>query len=236
MAKSRKKEEVVEEELLDDEEEVIIEEIEYDSWIEGFLDQNRNLLLGIAGVMILAAGGLYYWNYQRQAKSKSAQEVMFKAVQYFEADSLNQALNGDGLYPGFLEIESEYSGTDEANLAKYYIGIIYLEQNNLEEGVTYLEDFDKSNSLLAVSAFTALGYAYEDMGNPQDAAQQFEKAADAVKENEFTTPKMLMEAARNYEVGGNINKARSIYEEIKEEFPNSTEGLNIDKYLGRVAQ
>jgi len=235
MAKSRKKEEVVEEEILEEEEEYI-EEVEYDSWIEEFLDRNRNILIGVAAVILLAAGGLFYWNSQRKANSESAREVMYKAVQYFEADSLNKALNGDGLYPGFLEIESKYTGTPEANLAKYYIGVIQLRQGNLEDGVRYLKEFDKSNSLLAVAAYTALGYAHQDMGDPAEAASYFEKAANAVKDNEFTTPKMLMEAGRSYEMAGNKSKARSLYERIKEEYPNSTEGLTIDKYLGRVTE
>jgi hypothetical protein len=42
---------------------------------------------------------------------------MFQAVYYFEADSLDKALNGDGNNLGFLEIIDEYSVTDAANLA-----------------------------------------------------------------------------------------------------------------------
>ncbi len=256
MAKSRKKEELVEEEILeeeefeeeeyDDEEEYEeyeddddddeYEEVEYDSKLEEFIDTRRNLLLGIAVVILLAAAGIYYWNSQRTAKSESAREVMYKAVQFFETDSLNKALNGDGLYPGFLEIESTYSGTREANLAKYYIGVIHVRQGNLDEGIQYLKEFDKSNTLLGVSAYTALGYAHEDTGDPNAAADYFEKAANAVKDNEFTTPTMLMQAARNYELAGNTSKAKSLYERIKEDYPNSTEGLTIDKYIGRVTE
>jgi hypothetical protein len=55
---------------------------------------------------------------------------MFQAVRYFESDSLNLALNGDGNNLGFLQIVEDYSGTKAGNLANYYAGVIYLKQGN----------------------------------------------------------------------------------------------------------
>ena len=42
---------------------------------------------------------------------------MFQAVYYFEADSLDRGLNGDGNNLGFLDIIDEYGITDAANLS-----------------------------------------------------------------------------------------------------------------------
>ena len=46
-----------------------------------------------------------------------AQTEMFVAEQYFAKDSFNLALNGDGNYPGFIEIAEDYSVTKAGNLA-----------------------------------------------------------------------------------------------------------------------
>ncbi|MEM6628369.1 MAG: tetratricopeptide repeat protein [Bacteroidota bacterium] len=236
MAKAKRKQEVVEEvEEIEEEVEEIVEEIEYESTLDLILGKYRNVLIGVGAFILAAVGVFAFLSYQRGVKGKEARSEMYKAVQYFEADSLQKALNGDGAYLGFLDIESEYSGTDEADLAKYYLGIINIRLNNLDEGIEYLEAFPKSDALLSVAAYTALGFAYEDTGDPQEAARNFERAASVVDENEFTTPKMWLEAGRNYEAAGMPDKAAALYTKIKEKYPNSTEGATIDKYLGRVA-
>ena len=235
MAKVKKKQEELEE--MEEVVEVVgqEEENEYGSTLELILGKYRNLLYIVLGLIVTGIGIYAFLAYQRGAQSKEARDVMYKAVQYFEADSLQKALNGDGVYPGFYDIESEYSGTPEADLAKYYLGIINIKLNNLDEGVSYLKAFPKDDALLTVSAYMALGFAHEDMGDPKEAANYFERAANSVDENEYTTPKMWLEAGRNYEAAGMPDKARQLYTQIKEKYPNSTEGITIDKYLGRVA-
>ena len=235
MAKVKKKQEELEEVEEVVEEVGQVAEQEYGSTLDLILGKYRNVLLGILGLIVVGIGAYAFLSYQSGVKSKEARDVMFKPIQYFESDSLQKALNGDGVYPGFYDIESEYSGTPEADLAKYYLGIINIKLNNLDEGVDYLKSFPKDDALLSVSAYMALGFAHEDMGDPKEAASYFEKAANSVKENEYTTPKMWLEAGRNYEAAGMPDKARQLYTQIKEKYPNSTEGITIDKYLGRVA-
>ena len=55
-------------------------------------------------------------------KENEAKAQMWMAEQYFERDSFNLALNGDGNYLGFLDIIEEYGITKSANLANYYYG------------------------------------------------------------------------------------------------------------------
>ncbi|MEO1449163.1 MAG: tetratricopeptide repeat protein [Bacteroidota bacterium] len=215
----------------------VIEEVleEGGSSIDTFIAQNKNLLLVGVGVILLIIGGLAFFNYTKEAQNTEAHAEMFRAVKYFEVDSLDRALNGDGGMLGFLDIENDYSGTAAANMAKYYIGIIYLKQGNTDDGIEYLESFSKGDDFLSMGAYTALGFAYEDQGDASKAASLFEKAARTPAENDKTTPTMLLNAGRNYEAAGNPGKAKSLYQEIKDEYPFSSEGLNIDKYLGRVA-
>ena len=217
-------------------EEELVEEAASGFSPDEFIQKNKNILIG-ALIAVLAAIGLFvYLNYSKNQKSEEASSQMFRAVKYFEADSFAQALDGDGEYPGLLEIEESYSGTPEADLAKYYLGIIYLKQGDLEQGVQYLEDFPKSDNLLSVSANMALGYAYDDLGDPEQAAEYFKKAANSVEENAQTTPLMLLEAGKRYQAIGNYDEARVMFQRVKDDYPTSPEGLQIDKYLGSVAQ
>lgn len=216
--------------------EVIEEEIEEESRsLETFIRENSKLLLVALGVVaLLVVGYLFYLNSLKQ-KNLEANTEMFQAVKEFERDSLDKALLG-GQFMGFEEIVDVYAGTEAANLAKYYLGIIYLRKGEIETGVDYLEDFSKADNMLSSAAYMALGFAEEDLGNPSKAAGYFEKAARTPDENENTTPTMLLQAGRNYEAAGQLGKALSVYEEIKEDYPLSSEGLNIDKYIGRASQ
>lgn len=204
--------------------------------LDTIIQENSKLLLvGLGVIALLVVGYLFYLNNLGQ-KNLEANTEMFRAVKEFERDSLDKALNGGGQFLGFEEIADVYSGTEAANLATYYIGIIYLRKGELETGIEYLESFSKSDNMLSSSAYMAMGFAEEDLGNSSKAAGHFERAARIPGENESTTPAMLLHAGRNYEAAGQAGKALSLYEEIKEEYPQSSEGINIDKYIGRVSQ
>ena len=204
--------------------------------LDSFIQENSKLLLvGLGVIALLVVGYLFYLNNLDQ-QNLEANTEMFRAVKEFERDSLDKALNGSGQFLGFDEIAEVYSGTEVANLATYYIGIIHIRQGNLEDGIDYLKSFSKSDNMLSSSAYMAMGFAYEDLGDPSEAANYFEKAARTPGENEHTTPTMLLNAGRNYEAAGQASKALSLYKEIKEDYPQSSEGINIDKNIGRVSK
>ncbi|MFN7791156.1 MAG: cytochrome C biosynthesis protein, partial [Cyclobacteriaceae bacterium] len=101
--------------------EVIQEKLE---GIEHWVEKNPKLLIGVVGVIVLAVGGFFGYRYWVGNQDAQAQKEMFQAVRYFEADSLNLALNGDGNNLGFLQIIDDYSLTEAGNLANFYAGAI----------------------------------------------------------------------------------------------------------------
>lgn len=217
-----------------------LEEEEASFSYEKFFLKYRQYILGAAGAVVLIVSGIIFYQFYIGQQDSEAHREMFRAVQYFEADSFALALNGDGTYFGLYDIEDEYSGTEAANLAKYYIGIILLNQDSadVEGGIEYLESFNKpSNSILSTAAYSALGFAYEDLGEFEKAARQFELGLSVFGEdNEYLAPTLLLNAGRNYEQAGDFSNARNAYLRIKEEYPLSTEGVSIDKYLGRISE
>lgn len=222
-----------------------IEEVERRLTTEDFFSKYKNFIYGALALIVLGTAGFILMESQRKANDARAGAEMFRAVQFFETDSFQVALNGKpGQFDGLLYIEEEYGSTDAGNLARYYIGISYLrlagqadDQQNLEEGIRYLKSFDKGDNLLSVAAYMALGFAHEDLdpAEPEEAAAYFEKAASAVGANDQTTPEMLFHAGRNYEAAGQPAKALKLYKRIKNEFPTSSTAATIDKYIGRVS-
>src|SRR6476646_792521 len=78
---------------------------------EDFVRNNRNVLLTILAVVVLAVvGGFGYYTWRNQQDQK-AQNAMFRAVNNWEADSLNKAIKGDGKAPGLVTVANEYGNT-----------------------------------------------------------------------------------------------------------------------------
>ena len=88
--------------------------------VTGFWQKNsRNILIGLAIVVVAGAGIAGYKYFISGPKLEKANEAIFRAENYFRMDSLQIALNGDGTNPGFLKIMDKYSGTPAANLSLF---------------------------------------------------------------------------------------------------------------------
>ncbi|MGV8114201.1 MAG: tol-pal system YbgF family protein [Lentimicrobium sp.] len=201
---------------------------------EVFIEKNQKLLGIIAGAIALLV--LAYFGFQRfylMPREKEAQSQMFMAEKYFEMDSLKLALNGDGMYPGFLGIIEDYGITKSAKLAHYYAGIIYLNEGQFEEAISHLQKFKLKDNMVLPMAKGAIGDAYMELGKTGEAADNYLKAADTYK-NDFTTPMFLQKAAWAYEETGSTEKALKAYERIRLEFPRSAEARDVDKYIARL--
>src|SRR6186713_3077598 len=95
---------------------------------ENWIERNPKTMVGIGGVFLLIVGGYFGFHFYKNSQNEQAQKQMFQAVYFFEQDSLNLALNGDGNNLGFLSIIEDYGFSDAAKLANYYAGVCYLKQ------------------------------------------------------------------------------------------------------------
>jgi tetratricopeptide (TPR) repeat protein len=148
-------------------------------------------------------------------------------------DSLNLALNGDGNYLGFIDIAKDYKFTKSGNLALYSAGICNLHLGNFQEAIDYLDKYSKKDKVLGSLAIGATGDAYVELGDLEKGISKYIEAADFAK-NSFNTPVYLMKAGELYELNGKFSEALKVYERIETEYPESTEGTSIEKYIARV--
>ncbi|WP_445382638.1 tetratricopeptide repeat protein [Robiginitalea sp. IMCC43444] len=208
---------------------------------EQWVARNQTYILGVIG--IIAVGVLGYLGYQQfiqQPREATASNELFFPMQYFrqaqqdavQADSLyNLALNGsEGKY-GLLDIISEYSGTDAANLATYAAGVSYLNLNQYDEAIDYLEDFKTDESMLGPVGLGAIGDAFMQLGQTDDALGYYEKAIKH-NTNNFTTPIYLHKAGIAAMKLEQFAKAEKYFIRIKEEFPQSSQASGVDALLG----
>jgi TolA-binding protein len=200
---------------------------------ESWLEQNPKIVVGIAAAILIIVGGYFAFNYYKNGQNDLAQKEMFQAVYYFEADSLEKALNGDGNNLGFLGIIDEYGVTDAANLANYYAGVSYLKQGKFELARLYLEDFTASDLLIQARAYSLVGDSYMEEKKYDDAAKYYNKAAN-YKPNKYFSPTYLMKEALAYEKLNQNDKARETYDKIINQYWESSEYQNARKFKARL--
>lgn len=200
---------------------------------EQLLEENYKVLLTGLAVLIALVALFWLGRMYLTKRNDEAQAQMYQAQKYLEMDSLKLALNGDGNYLGFIDIADEYKFTKAGNLARYSAGICQLHLGNYEEAIDYLDNYSKKDKVIGSMAIGATGDAYVELGDLRKGISKYIEAAEYA-ENSFNTPLFLMKAAELYEMEGNYQEALKLYERIKLEYPSSTEGASIGKYIARV--
>jgi tetratricopeptide (TPR) repeat protein len=198
---------------------------------EQYIEENqKSLTIIVLAIIIVVGGYLGYKKFYLEPSNTEAFSAMYVAEKYFEQDSFQLALNGDGANYGFLDIIDEYSITKAANLAHYYAGICYAKTGQYQDAIDHLEKFDAEDIMLSTIALGAIGDCYAQLGDNEKAASFYMKAGER-KMNSFTSPVFLKKAGIMYENLQHYDKALSAYQKIKKDYPDSEEGKQIEKYI-----
>lgn len=201
---------------------------------EQYIERNQKVLsLALLAIVIIVGGYIAYQRYIVMPSEREAQAQMFTAEQYFERDSFNLALNGDGNQPGFLAIIDDYSSTKSGNLAKYYAGVCYLHLGKFQEAIDHLSDFDADDQIIGPQSVANIGDAYIELNNAEEAIKYYKKASE-MTDNEFLSPIILKKLGLAYESVNKFKEAELAYTRIQKEFSNSTEARMIEKYITRA--
>jgi tetratricopeptide (TPR) repeat protein len=200
---------------------------------EQYLEENYKQMLIILGVVVVLVGIFWLGRLWLNKKNDEAQSQMYQAQRWLEMDSLKLALNGDGNYLGFLDIAKNYKMTRAGNLAKYNAGICYLHLGDYQNAIEELNAYSKKDKLIGSVAIGATGDAYVETGDLDKGVARYLEAADMAK-NSFNTPLFLMKAGQIFELQKKYTDALKIYVRIQSEYPESTEGTSIDKYIARI--
>jgi predicted negative regulator of RcsB-dependent stress response len=188
----------------------------------------------LIAIVILVGGYLGYRSWVAEPNEKQAVAAMFRAEQYYRMDSARLALNGDNINYGFLKVIARYGGTRAANLASFYAGSCYMKLGDFNNAIKYLKDFSTSVQILQERDFGLLADAYSELNRKEEAAEQYKKAGTYFEKDELFSPEYLFRSGYLYESMGKTQEAISMYRMIKDKYPQSQRGVEIDKYLGRL--
>jgi tetratricopeptide (TPR) repeat protein len=185
--------------------------------------------VGLIAIVLAVPGYMYY----QQQQTQRANEMLGEILPVYEQGNYEQALNGSGQRAGLLTIADEYGNTSPGNLAAFYAANALYEQEEYDRALQYYQQFEKGNDFIGASAYAAEAAIYENRGDLQNAAEHYEQAA-AQYQNKLTAPRYLIEAGQAYEQVGNYEAAERMYRRVQEEYPDSDQAEEVDRYLARV--
>jgi tetratricopeptide repeat protein len=201
---------------------------------EQFIQQyQKPILLGLLAIVIIVSAIIGVRHFYVLPREDKAQAEMYKGVFYFEKDSFQLALQGNGAdFIGFKAIADEYSSTKAGNLAAAYSGLSLYNLGKYDEAITYLKNFDADEEFISPAIIGTIGDCYVNMDKYEEGVGYFERAAKKA-DNDMLSPIYLKKAATVYEKLGNKKKALEMYQKIKDSYPKSMSNQDIEKYIVR---
>jgi len=212
-------------------EEAVIPLDVYIKKITDFYEEKKKVIHIAAGAFVVVLGlVLVYFMYYVPQRQQKAAEAIFKAERYFDMDSLQLALNGDGINPSLLEVIDEYGNTKVGNRAKYMAGICYLQLDQPDEAIRYLKKARLRDKLVSVQALGAIGDAYMEKNDIDNAIKYYKKAATK-HQNDLFTPVFLWKLGNVYEMQGKWKEALPCFETLHQEYTQSFEAMDAEKRI-----
>ncbi len=196
--------------------------------VEDFFMKNRNIIVGSLAVIVIGIGG--YFGYKKlymEPRVADAQNTISGAQNYFMKDSIDLALNGDGSSMGFLGIIDQYGNTPTGNLAHYYAGVCYMKNNDIDNAIKQLESYKPGTDEIAGKTYELLGHLYADKKEYKKAIDLYIKAGESANNN-LQSPSYYKFAGDLMAEENDIKGALEMYRKIKQLYPLSPEGMNID--------
>ena len=210
---------------------------------ETFVNQYQNYIIGaILSILVLFSIYFAYDKFITQPMTAEANQEIFTAQKYFDLaiksdenkDSLfNLSLNGAEGKFGFLDIIDNYSGTDAANLSYYSAGMAYYNMKKYDLTIEMLENFSSDDQILQSLSLTTIGDAFVQLNQFKDGLSYYENAL-SYSQNSFIKPVILLKAGDLAKELNNYSKAKKYFQEIKNDFPKSSEANLIDIRIEQV--
>jgi tetratricopeptide (TPR) repeat protein len=207
-----------------------------EQWIE---KNSKPLFSALIAVVVIFLSYLGYTKYISEPNEiEASNELAFPRKYYDQASTAGSGIDSlltlglegvDGKY-GFLDVADSFSGTNAGNLANYYAGVSYLEMKQYDKAIEYLEKFNSNDEMLGPVSLGAVGDAFADINQPEQALEYYQKAANK-KDNDFTTPLFLYKAGMTAMELKKFDKAESLFSEIKENYPTSDQGRDVEKFI-----
>lgn len=174
-------------------------------------------------------------------RSKDAEEAeKAKLMQENAVLTMIEKLDVDAKFPQSVKLMSEvskqYHGTRPGYDAELTLGKLYFDHGEFQKSIPWYKNAIDSapESFEKTMAYYSLGYSLESLTQYNEAIAQYEKALSFGEAN--VKPDLLLAMARCQESAKDLAKAKSTYEKIVSEYPNTQYAASAEVYLSAIKQ
>ncbi|MCJ7755313.1 MAG: tetratricopeptide repeat protein, partial [Thermoanaerobaculales bacterium] len=208
-------------------------------WIFRWVADNRRQLLAAIGAVFAAA--IVWWgvNAWMGTRTDDASLLLYHAVQTFEGDAAAGSLvpggDVDAAQIEFQQVVESYGRSDQADMAKLYLARIALSRGQTDEARSVFVDLSQKHGNDVIGRLATL-----DLIDLRIASGQVEEVAGELEAMIVSQDGGLPRAAALYKLGevfvtsGDPERARTYFERLVEEFPESPYLMNARLRLNEL--
>ncbi len=208
-------------------------------WIFRWVADNRRQLLAAIGAVFAAA--IVWWgvNAWMGTRTDDASLLLYHAVQTFEGDAAAGSLvpggDVDAAQIEFQQVVESYGRSDQADMAKLYLARIALSRGQTDEARSVFVDLSQKHGNDVIGRLATL-----DLIDLRIASGQVEEVAGELEAMIVSQDGGLPRDAALYKLGevfvtsGDPERARTYFERLVEEFPESPYLMNARLRLNEL--
>jgi tetratricopeptide (TPR) repeat protein len=129
-------------------------------------------------------------------------------------------------------VDDQFSGTRAAHEARLKLATLYYDHGEFAKALPWYEKAAGSapGNFEKALALSSVGYTYENLAKPNEAIHSYQKALNLGEGG--LKGELLLGMARSYEALHDTAKARSTYDRIVTELPNTEHSKTAELYRG----
>ncbi len=199
--------------------------------IKDFSFQYRNqIMYGVIGAVVIVAGVFFIMNQKSKREAQAVEALGGVEMLYYQNQTDQVIVAGEDMI-------QKYNDTPEAGLATIILANSYYSKGEFEKAQQKYEAYLKDNAkddLYGVAALEGWANCLVQSDKYQEAAEKYQEAADKHNDS-YAVPFLLEKSAACYQKSGDLEKAKTIYQKIIQDFPEYPQLDNVKVMIGQLS-
>jgi predicted negative regulator of RcsB-dependent stress response len=201
--------------------------------VDWVMDHPRPFLWGIGGVVVIAVA-LTGWTLYANSRDEGAQAALGEVIRAYNdvVTYESDVARYQATLTEALEVDEAYGGMQAGRIARYYAALSHDGLGEADEAVRLLEELSgSSDAAIRPVARFALGQILKQQGEFDRAIDVFEQLLDS---GEYAGPAVLFEIGQSHEAAGRAAEARTYYDTLLVNHPDSAYQAAVERALRRL--
>lgn len=192
-------------------------------------DNPKIIVYSFVGIAVVVALVLIWFYAIRQPGINAANEALGQADVELITGNDSIAL------AKYMQVADEH-GYKAGDLASLNAAILLYKDKKYQEALGYLKNYSASESIIGAGAKSLEGDCYVNLKDYANAVECYKEAVKISNNNPHYTPAFLLKEATVLHEMKDYKAEAAIYEQLKNEYPQFGQEMNIDyeKYLVRA--